>query len=362
MSDSVSKFNELMIEQLPLFIDMREAENQMLEAFKRANKNMTKNTDVKPNFKISNLDDKPYPYKSEVVNKLEKEYPIIANEFQEIMIAQYELFAAKMLSYGMGNISMGSNLETKDEVKFSLTSIWIRMNDKMNRLKNLVLLGNKNPLDNEPTMDSWVDLNNYGVKKIPESNRIKTTGCAEYGENFERPHFHLLVFNFDFPDKTFHMMRSNDWSDQEWPTYTSPLLSKLWPYGFHEIGTLTEESAAYVARYVTKKISGKKAEEHYDGRPPERLVCNSKGIGLRWLHQYKNEILRNDSVMWKHREMKMPRYYEKKLETLEPLRYVTLKENRKEAIKEIDLDSTKQRLLDRDECLKAKAQRLKRSL
>ena len=121
MSDSVSKFNELMIEQLPLFIDMREAENQMLEAFKRANKNMTKNTDVKPNFKISNLDDKPYPYKSEVVNKLEKEYPIIANEFQEIMIAQYELFAAKMLSYGMGNISMGSNLETKDEVKFSLT-------------------------------------------------------------------------------------------------------------------------------------------------------------------------------------------------------------------------------------------------
>jgi hypothetical protein len=124
---------------------------------------MTKNIDVKPSFKISSLDDKPYPYKSEIVNKLEKEYPIIANEFQEIMVAQYELFAQKMLSYGMGNISMGSNLETKDEVKFSLTSIWIRMNDKMNRLKNLVLLGNKNPLDNEPTMDSWIDLTNYGV-------------------------------------------------------------------------------------------------------------------------------------------------------------------------------------------------------
>lgn len=123
---------------------------------------MTKNIDVKPNFKID-LADKPYPYKSEIVNKLEKEYPIIANEFQEIMVAQYELFAQKMLSYGMVNISMGSNLETKDEVKFSLTSIWIRMNDKMNRLKNLVLLGNKNPLDNEPTMDSWIDLTNYGI-------------------------------------------------------------------------------------------------------------------------------------------------------------------------------------------------------
>ena len=123
---------------------------------------MTKNIDVKPSFKIS--DKFPdYPKMSDTVKQLEKEYPIIAEEFKEILLAQYELFSQKMLSYGMGNISMGSNLETKDEVKFSLTSIWIRMNDKMNRLKNLVLLGNKNPLDNEPTMDSWIDLTNYGV-------------------------------------------------------------------------------------------------------------------------------------------------------------------------------------------------------
>lgn len=108
-------------------------------------------------------DIKSYPKMSDTVKQLEKEYPIIAEEFKEILLAQYELFSQKMLSYGMGNISMGSNLETKEEVKFSLTSIWIRMNDKMNRLKNLVLLGNKNPLDNEPTMDSWVDLTNYGI-------------------------------------------------------------------------------------------------------------------------------------------------------------------------------------------------------
>jgi hypothetical protein len=58
---------------------------------------------------------------------------------------------------------MGSNLETKEEVKFSLTSIWIRMSDKMNRLKNLVLLDNKNPLNNEPTIDAWIDLANYAI-------------------------------------------------------------------------------------------------------------------------------------------------------------------------------------------------------
>lgn len=160
MSDSRKKFHELIEEQLT-FIDMKQFENQMLETFKKAN-SMTKNIDVKPNFTISETIYSP-PSKPEIISQLEKEYPIIANEFQEIMIAQYELFAQKMLSYGMANISMGSNLETKDEVKFSLTSIWIRMNDKMNRLKNLVLLDNKNPLDNEPTMDSWIDLTNYGI-------------------------------------------------------------------------------------------------------------------------------------------------------------------------------------------------------
>lgn len=108
-------------------------------------------------------DSKTYEEVSIIIKQLEQEYPIIADEFKEILKSQYELFAQKMLSYGMGNISMGSNLETKEEVKFSLTSIWIRMNDKMNRLKNLVLLGNKNPLDNEPTMDSWIDLTNYGI-------------------------------------------------------------------------------------------------------------------------------------------------------------------------------------------------------
>jgi hypothetical protein len=97
------------------------------------------------------------------ITALEDKYPQISKEFKNIMESQYELFAQKMLSYGMENISMGSNLETKDEVKFSLTSIWIRMSDKMNRLRNLVLLGNKNPLDNEPTIDAWIDLTNYAI-------------------------------------------------------------------------------------------------------------------------------------------------------------------------------------------------------
>jgi len=97
------------------------------------------------------------------VQNFEEKYPNLANEFKNIQQEQYNMFAEKMLSYGIDNISMGTSLENKDDIKLSLTAIWIRMNDKMNRLKNLVLRGNKNPLVNEPTIDSWKDLTNYAI-------------------------------------------------------------------------------------------------------------------------------------------------------------------------------------------------------
>jgi hypothetical protein len=97
------------------------------------------------------------------IKYFEEKYPNLANEFKNIQQEQYNMFAEKMLSYGIDNISMGTSLENEDDVKLSLTSIWIRMNDKMNRLKNLVLRGNKNPLINEPTLDSWKDLTNYAI-------------------------------------------------------------------------------------------------------------------------------------------------------------------------------------------------------
>jgi hypothetical protein len=97
------------------------------------------------------------------VQNFEKKYPNLANEFKTIQQEQYNMFAEKMLSYGIDNIAMGTSLENKDDIKLSLTAIWIRMNDKMNRLKNLVLKGNNNPLVNEPTIDSWKDLTNYAI-------------------------------------------------------------------------------------------------------------------------------------------------------------------------------------------------------
>jgi hypothetical protein len=97
------------------------------------------------------------------IKNFENEYPGLAEGFKTIQKEQYELFAKKMLSYGLGNIAMGSNLDTKEDVNLSLTAIWIRSMDKMQRLKQLVLLNKTNSLDNEPIEDAYIDLSNYSI-------------------------------------------------------------------------------------------------------------------------------------------------------------------------------------------------------
>jgi hypothetical protein len=101
--------------------------------------------------------------KHDPVLDFEIEYPELAEGFKVIQKEQYELFAKKMLSYGLGNIAMGSNLETKEDINLSLTAIWIRSMDKMQRLKQLILLNKNNSLENEPVEDAYVDLSNYSI-------------------------------------------------------------------------------------------------------------------------------------------------------------------------------------------------------
>lgn len=93
----------------------------------------------------------------------EETYPLIAQTFRSIMDKQYEMFASKMLSYGIKNITLGSNLETQEEKDLSLTSVWIRCMDKMNRLKNLVLLKQDNPIKEESMHDNFMDIVNYNI-------------------------------------------------------------------------------------------------------------------------------------------------------------------------------------------------------
>jgi len=92
----------------------------------------------------------------------ERLYPNSTNEFKKIQQEMYETFCKKQRNYGPDNISVGSNLETDDEIKISLTGLWFRMNDKIQRLKQLVVLGQPDEVG-ENIQDTYEDLSVYGI-------------------------------------------------------------------------------------------------------------------------------------------------------------------------------------------------------
>ena len=94
---------------------------------------------------------------------LKQEYPEMIAEFKIIQKQQFDLFCKKQHDYGPGNISVGTQLQTKDEVKLSLTGLWFRMNDKIQRLKTMLLDGRVSAVDDEPMEDSYLDVSNYGI-------------------------------------------------------------------------------------------------------------------------------------------------------------------------------------------------------
>ena len=104
-----------------------------------------------------------YNYKNpEVVRQIEQQYPEMTKEYFQIIMEGYETFCLKQSNYGPSNISVGTALETEDDKKLSLTGLWFRMNDKIQRLKQLVVLGKQDNVG-EATDDTYQDLSVYGV-------------------------------------------------------------------------------------------------------------------------------------------------------------------------------------------------------
>ena len=93
----------------------------------------------------------------------ERLYPNTTTEFKRIQEEMYETFCKKQRNYGPDNISVGSQLETDDEIKISLTGLWFRMNDKIQRLKTLLMSGKTNAVQDEPMEDAYLDVSNYGI-------------------------------------------------------------------------------------------------------------------------------------------------------------------------------------------------------
>ena len=99
----------------------------------------------------------------DIISQMEAEWPLMTKEFKKIQREQYELFLHKQHDYGPGNISVGTPLQTDEEVHLSLTGLWFRMNDKIQRLKTLLMNKRESAVADEPMEDAYLDVSNYGI-------------------------------------------------------------------------------------------------------------------------------------------------------------------------------------------------------
>ena len=98
-----------------------------------------------------------------IVKQMEKEWPVMTKEFKRLQHEQYVLFLHKQHDYGPGNISVGTQLQTEEDIKLSLTGLFFRINDKIQRVKTLLIGGRVNAVEGEPLEDAFLDMSNYGI-------------------------------------------------------------------------------------------------------------------------------------------------------------------------------------------------------
>jgi hypothetical protein len=164
------------------------------------------------------------------------------------------------------------------------------------------------------------------LRKKYSHKKLSFYHCGEYGEQQGRPHYHAIIFNHQFSD-LIPIPRKKD-------LHTSEILKTLWGKGHISVGSVTFESASYVASYVQKKINGPKAEainmsnglRHYERMTAEGEVITLKkeyatmsrrpGIASRWLAKHHSDIYPSDFVTHKGKKQSLPKYYDTQYEIL----------------------------------------------
>ncbi len=205
-------------------------------------------------------------------------------------------------------------------------------------------------------------------KTVPQ--KIRYFYCGEYGDENQRPHYHICLFNHSFDDQYLYE------DDEGFYTYTSKTLDGLWPYGFSTVQALNFETAAYTAKYSLKKITGQQAWDHYlrcdeHGEAfwllPEyiRMSTGRKkpcGLGAGFYEKFTEDIFPSDDVPVPGKGIiqKVPRYYQNILEAQDPATLKLVKDLRQVFIKAHRADYTPERLRDKYKC--AQARQTKRNL
>lgn len=159
--------------------------------------------------------------------------------------------------------------------------------------------------------------------------RLSYYMCGEYGEKFGRPHYHAIIFGMDMPDKQKY---GKLWNSEK--------LQSLWGLGYTSIGNVTINSAAYVARYIMKKVTGEDAEKHYvkafvdeetgeivdtfTVKPEYNRMSTNPAIGKEWYEQYHRDLGDDPANLNCHLNGKtypVPAYYLRRMKAQNPEKY-----------------------------------------
>lgn len=252
--------------------------------------------------------------------------------------------------------------------------------------ENLPKYGNLEKSDFQKFMKrfrEWLAREAKKGKKTPPD--IKYFYCGEYGDENGRPHFHAIIFDYNFqnPEKiprwqglskgVKHL--SHDPINNT-DLYSSEDLSRLWGLGHASVGTVTYESAHYVARYITKKKFGPLADKYeiidpdtgeiFQKQKEYADMSRQKPIGLEWYKLYKKDLLADDFVVVKTlkgmQKIPMPRYFDKKIELENEHHFKRIKAARKQKALDNKHDNTLQRLNDKRQVKLAQIKNITRGL
>ena len=196
------------------------------------------------------------------------------------------------------------------------------------------------------------------LRKSISPRKVSYFMCGEYGEERKRPHYHAAIFGMDWHEDRVEARVSKN----GYPLLISPRLQSTWGMGEVTIGELTFESAAYMARYMVKKVTGDAAAAHYERvdaetgeiyavEPEFATMSRNPAIGRRWIEKFHGDVYPHDEVIVNGVPAKPPRYYDKVFDAIAPDKAEALRRRR---MSNVDYaDNTPPRLSVREVCAEA---------
>ena len=215
------------------------------------------------------------------------------------------------------------------------------------------------------------------LRKNLHPKKIRFFMCGEYGQDQDmlkigidaigRPHYHAIIFGHQFTD-----LEPYEKNAQGDILYTSKHLEHIWGKGFVSVGNVDFESAAYVARYVVKKITGEAALDRYQYYDEETgqiflkqvefcLQSRRPGIARNWYEKYKDDLTKG-FITERGIRMQPPKYYDNLFSVDKPHTFDDIKEMRKMEQENKSFDNTPDRLAVKEHLTQKKLKTLKRNL